>query len=77
MPSAQRAVERRRRAIGPPALAGILLLLLALAAATLFGSDDVSLSDAIAGAGNARIILLKYRLPRALFLRLWRWILPR
>jgi iron complex transport system permease protein len=48
------------------ALASMLLLLLALAAATLYGSDDVSLSDAIQGVGNARIILLKYRLPRAL-----------
>jgi iron complex transport system permease protein len=46
-------------------LASLALLVVGLACAVLFGSDAVSLGDAIAGRGHARAILFEVRLPQA------------
>lgn len=45
-------------------LAALAVLIAACTAATLWGSDDAPLSEALGQAGTARVILFRYRLPR-------------
>ena len=48
------------------ASASAALLLLAMALGVLFGSDNASLGDALAGRGNAAIIVFDIRLKKVL-----------